>query len=689
MLSSAIRQQPDLFENVAKHWQTVTGSSLVLLSPDGELLSPRNGTGASVNWQSALAHASERASTAISVANHSVLAAPLVQDDKPVGYLLAVDARQEQLALLDWAAESLLARLVDFQAMQSMTDELIGAWDQLELIFRVTENLALTADLKTVLRSILQEIQKVAHTQDSFLLLRSPEGKICVTGNGVLERANLGAGPLLNNIVRGSRMVLCNNPETCRQIWADAPAGVETMLATPLVVIEENTRAVLGLVNKFNHNFTAGDAKLLAALAQQVTTIINNHITHRKLVVEERISRELEIAAEIQESFLPVKLPQMGGLSMAVSSVPASEVGGDFYDFVTLDDRHLVVMIGDVSGKGIPAAMLTSVTRTMLRVEAMRGEPPHKIIQQANNVLYQELSRTDSFVTVFVASIDTFEGRITYASAGHTPALLWRSADRSVEMLKATSLPVGIFNLQDNRSRTINLDPGDTLVLYTDGITEAQSPNHDFFGLNRLKYIVKSRGTEPPEQLQQFIQSEVSNFRRHAAWGDDATMLILKTLAQAEVPAPQNISTVVKTVDFIYPANMDYLSDISQQIANTCREHSGLPAGSRGDDFIYLIELAISEICTNIMKHAYVDSENGKIRGQVTLLNNGVQLDFFDQGLGFDPNSVPEPDADPTNLREGGYGLHIVRQIMDVVSYESKAETGNHWHLIKFLPSQQ
>jgi serine/threonine-protein kinase RsbW len=98
-----------------------------------------------------------------------------------------------------------------------------------------------------------------------------------------------------------------------------------------------------------------------------------------------------------------------------------------------------------------------------------------------------------------------------------------------------------------------------------------------------------------------------------------------------------------------------------------------------------LIELAISEICTNIVKHAYAGLD-GSIRGQVTLLTNGVQLDFYDRGEGFDPTSIPEPNADPHNLREGGYGLHIVRQIMDVVSYESDAEAGNHWHLVKYLP---
>ncbi len=133
---------------------------------------------------------------------------------------------------------------------------------------------------------------------------------------------------------------------------------------------------------------------------------------------------------------------------------------------------------------------------------------------------------------------------------------------------------------------------------------------------------------------------------------------------------------------------MDHLTEISQQISCICRSVSNLPHGSRGDDFIYLVELAISEICTNIVKHAYAHKQ-GDITGQVTLLPNGVQLDFFDQGEGFDPSTVPQPTADPNNLREGGYGLHIVRQIMDVVMYERGSARGNHWRLVKFLPSKE
>lgn len=682
MLDVFIPQQLNLFKDFANQWQQATGSKLILLSPTGEVVASANGAYPVVTPE-ILDQISPQETSFFTYSQKPVLAAPLIQGGQTLGYILALNARAQDASLLKWGAQNIVARLVDNQALQNMTDELIGAWDQLELIYRVTKNLALTSDLMATLRSILQEIKKVVDTEDGFVLFKQNQMLSTVTCRPNSDESSY-TPTLLNKLVQANRAVICNDVLTCRQLWPQAPTLVKNMLAIHIGLTEENVQAAIGLINKVNNTFTAGDVKLLTALAQHLATIIKNFLAHQKVVTQERLSRELEIAAEIQESMLPPKLPQLGGLSMAVSSIPASEVGGDFYDFVTLDDRHLVLMIGDVSGKGIPAAMLTSLTRTMLRVEAMRGEPPHKIIKQANNVLHHDLSRADAFVTVFVAIIDTFEAKLTYASAGHTPTLLWQAEAGKVKQLKATSPPIGIVGFQDNHSHTIELQPSDTLVFYTDGITEAHSPNNDLFGLNRLVYIVESRAVDAPEILQQYIQSEVLNFSRNASSKDDATLLVVKILPHSEASMPQHISTVVKTVDFIYPADMEYLSEISQEISATCRELPALPVSSRGDDFIYLIELAISEICTNIIKHAYA-GQKGEINGRVTLLNNGVQLDFYDQGASFDPNSVPEPTPDPHNLSEGGYGLHIVRQIMDVVSYESKPDAGNHWHLIKFL----
>jgi anti-sigma regulatory factor (Ser/Thr protein kinase) len=167
---------------------------------------------------------------------------------------------------------------------------------------------------------------------------------------------------------------------------------------------------------------------------------------------------------------------------------------------------------------------------------------------------------------------------------------------------------------------------------------------------------------------------------------DDATLLIIKMLPLSEVATPKDISTIIKTEYFSYPADVKHLSDISERVTTVCRQLPSLPSNPNADDFIYLIELAISEICTNIIKHAYTKTK-GNIDGRITLLNNGIQLDFYDAGESFDPNSIPQPKSDPHQLEEGGYGLHIVRQIMDVVSYEHDTQKGNHWYLLKLLPS--
>ena len=674
-------QELKLFNDFIQHWRDIVGGEALVVSSTGEIVANSNGLPA-VDWEKILEQASPDQPSVLNLANQTLLTAPFGLGREISGYLLALDATEQEVSLLGWLAETIGDRLDDEIALAGMTDELIGAWDQLELIYRVTKNLTLSSDLTEVLQSIVQEIRKVVDTEDGFILLKRSKSLECVTSLG--QPAGYDDETLLNNLVSSDQVVLCNDRTACGQTWPQLPATLENMLATQLPIVDEEAKAALGLINKANENFSAGDAKLLAVLAQQVGTIIKNFLVHERLIYEGRLSRELEIAAEIQESLLPTTLPQVGGFSIAVSSEPASEVGGDFYDFVTVDDRNLTLIMGDVAGKGIPAAMLTSVTRTMLRVEAMRGETPQRIIQQANSVLHQDLGRADSFVTVFVATIDTVDGTLNYASAGHTPTLLWRAESRTTEQLRSTSPPIGIVGYDGHIPQTIHLKPGDTLVFYTDGITEAQSPRGDFFGINRLIYILESRFSESPARLQQYIQAEIANFRRDALGRDDATLLIVKMLPQSDMTRPQDISTIIKTVDFSYPADIVHLSDISQQVKTACRELPTLKNSFDAEDFIYLVELAISEICTNIIRHAYVGKE-GNLDGRITLLNNGIQLDFYDTGISFDPNTVPQPKI-TDQLIEGGYGLHIVRQVMDVVSYEHHPKRGNHWYLLKLLP---
>ncbi len=685
MLNLKATSQLRLFNDFADRWQKIAGCELVFLSSEGQILSNLNGKvilpldGADIIKQ-----ISTDKATYFRYANEAdLLAVPLLQGNETIGYLLAINAREQDTFLLTWWAEVIAARLGDTESLQGMMDELISAWNQLALIYHVNQNLPLTfSDLITSLKSILKEIQRVIETADGFIILKRATAVDCITDATTVPKSYF-SDTLFNVLLNSNEVILAKNLVACQEIWPDVPETVENLLATKVAVIEEETSAVLVLLNKTSKFFTAGDIKLLSALSQQIGMVIKNFLVHQKIVLRERFRHELEIAAKIQETILPPKLPQAGGLSIAVSSIPASEVGGDFYDFITLDEQRFAFIIGDVAGKGITAAMLTSLARTMLRVETIRREPPHVVIQQANNILYQNLDQAELFVTAFIAVVDTYHGTMSYASAGHMPALLWRADTRAVEQLRATTLPIGITGYEENSTQLVPLHAGDTLVLFTDGLIETQSPNGDWFGLPRLEALVKAKATEPPEKLQHHIQSEVTKFRRNALNLDDATVLVVKMLPQTESAVPQNISTILKIENYTYPADIVYLRDISEQIIKTCRESPFLPPGPSTEDFIYLIELAISEICTNIVRHAY-KGRSGDIRIAVTLLSNGIQLDFYDNGVGFDPNLVPRPKSG--EYKEGGYGLHIIRQIMDVVSYDHHSEKGNHWHMIKLLP---
>ena len=678
-----ITLQLNLFSQFAKHWQTVLGKTLLLLSPTGQILSdPQLNDSLMIEKDEFFGQFSSKKTVLVEYRDNTLLAAPFYHAEVHLGYFVSLDSTVSDEPLLIWVAEMMKVRLTDTELLQDMTDELIIAWNQLELIYQITQGLTLTSELLPALKTILSEINKVINTEDSFIIIQQKDITECITLQKDSKQYYFD-NILHNRLITQDDVVLCNSHESCRDFWSTVPDFANNLLATKLEIVEENTQATLGLINRIDQNFTTGDMKLLGALSSQVGLVIKNFIIHQRLLHNERLTREREIAAQIQESLHP-NLPHVGGVSLAVSSIPASEVGGDFYDFITIDDQHLTLLIGDVSVRGLSAATLITVIRTVLRSEISRGELPHTVIENANDFLQHDMNQAEAFATVLIVTIDTYNGKLSYASAGHMPGLLWHNETRELEQLRATAPPIGVQGYDGHPTQSIELHPNDTLVLFTDGITKALSPNEELFGLNRLHNVIERKANEPPEQLQRHIQAEVSKFRRTSSLvnQDDTTLLVVKILSQSTASSSKDISTIVRVSDYVYPADTSHLMDISKQIINACREIPMLSPDPSSDDFINLIELATSEICTNIIRHAYKHTQ-GDIKLEITLLSNGIQLDFFDTGIGFDPNSVPIPQ--PNKPTEGGYGLHIIRQIMDIVSYQHHAETGNHWHLLKLI----
>ena len=245
------------------------------------------------------------------------------------------------------------------------------------------------------------------------------------------------------------------------------------------------------------------------------------------LVQQERIEHELQLAREIQEGMLPASMPDVAGIDLGVRSIPAYEVGGDFYDVFALDSETLGVVIGDVVGKGMPAALYMAQTRSLIRAEARLSTSPEMVLRRVNTAL-QELNRSGMFVTVLFGRLEHASRRLVTARAGHEYPLVWASDGSELRGARGVGQPLGLLPdpALDVQART--LIAGDTLLLYTDGVTDVVNPAGDFFGLDGLHAAVQSAGSITAQDVCDHVVQQVAAFQATAVQPDDITMVVVQ-----------------------------------------------------------------------------------------------------------------------------------------------------------------
>jgi phosphoserine phosphatase RsbU/P len=240
------------------------------------------------------------------------------------------------------------------------------------------------------------------------------------------------------------------------------------------------------------------------------------------------IHRELELARAIQESLVPCDFPEDSRYQLHGSMTPAAQVGGDFFDFFALDSRRLAFAIGDVSGKGFGAAMYMAVSRTVLRVAAGKGLAPHECMREVNRFLCSERRATLLFLTCFYGILDIESGRLEYTRAGHNPPYRVRAA--AVEPLDAAGgLPLGMIELADFETAELQLDPGDSIVLFTDGVSEAMNAQQELYGEERLVTLLEQHFRDAPvADLVRDVTAAAKAFADGAPPSDDMTTLCIR-----------------------------------------------------------------------------------------------------------------------------------------------------------------
>jgi sigma-B regulation protein RsbU (phosphoserine phosphatase) len=297
------------------------------------------------------------------------------------------------------------------------------------------------------------------------------------------------------------------------------------------IAVPERRLGVLAVADKESRDgrvldFTTGDARLLSLFANQVAAAVETTRLHREAIEKERIERELELAAAIQRQLLPRELPRIPGLELAGATRPTRQVGGDYFDFFPLSRGRLGFVVADVSGKGIPAALLVSTVHAAIHLQIDVSDTIVELVSKIDRHL-QRFSVTHKFLTLFFGLVEPDASLLRYVSAGHNPALLVRGSGK-VEQLTATGVPVGLLPNGSWRENTAPFGPGDLLCVYSDGFTEATNAEEEEFGLERLEQALVDRITLPARDLSDDLFREVLLFAQGVPQYDDQTLLIVR-----------------------------------------------------------------------------------------------------------------------------------------------------------------
>jgi sigma-B regulation protein RsbU (phosphoserine phosphatase) len=310
----------------------------------------------------------------------------------------------------------------------------------------------------------------------------------------------------------------------------DEATGYRTksMITVPLKVRERIT-GVAQVINRLDGKpFDTDDLELFIALCSMVAIAIENAKMHRSLMEKQRLVKDMEFARTIQESFLPQKAPEVQRYQFSAHYTPALEVGGDFYDFIHLDENLTGIVIGDVSGKGVSAALYMAKMGSDMRTLAFTEQSPVEALAKLNDLL-AERSRRGMFATLLYIELDARSGKLTISNAGHLPPIIKKADGSLMTLAKAGGAPLGMLPGMKFSQETAKLERGETVILYTDGIVEAMNAKEELYGYARFEALLKKSPADPG-MLKTAIIEDVNRFTGLSPQHDDMTLVCFGAL---------------------------------------------------------------------------------------------------------------------------------------------------------------
>ena len=576
-------------------------------------------------------------------------------------------------ALLEMCGVLLATAIGERQSADQLAAEVKEAWNRLTFVYRLSEVLARPDSSTQMLSAVVAIARQTFEVETAFIAQRNANGDQFFSTDGAMTEE--AAANFMNTLITSAAVLeatIANSPDECRTLFPSAPP-MNTFLGMPLPT-RIAPPSIIGLINHIgNAGFNANDRVLFENAAEQTAALLDNIVLNERRAANARLLREVEIASFLQSGLLPTSFPKLERFEFAVINLPAVGMSGDFYDVIEADNGDVGFAVIDIAGKGVPAAMLTAMIRTMIRSQFRQTHNAAQVLSATNRELYDDMSRIDSFAAAVFAVLVPRTGLFRYVGAGHTSTLWWQSSSCSVMALPSVALPLGIFESLDARQQTITLTAGDVLVIYSDGVTESENAEGKVFGEQGLIDVVYATHSAPADKIVQAILDSAALHRGGIPLGDDLTVLIIKASEKETARASHTL---------VLPAALSSVKQVESSLDTALGELATDPNYETWRDEL---RLASVELITNIVKHAYDYDPSYRIHILFSLYADRFTMEVVDSGESFEGEIKQRAIIDPSNPPVGGLGLHIISKVVDVVSYKRIEPSRNQWHLEKKL----
>lgn len=410
--------------------------------------------------------------------------------------------------------------------------------EKLRAVLDISANLSRTLELDPLLPKIVDILFTIFKQADRGFIILTQEvapqliAKVVKTRRPGDESNARFSKSIVRQCLETGQAFLSDDASTDKRVALSQSVldfRIRSVMCGPLMGAEGKAFGVIQLdTQDRSKKFTQDDLKFLQCVCNQASIALENAKMHESLVAREREKRDLALACEVQQSFLPKQLPTVEGYEFFAAYEPAQEVGGDYYGFIPLANGKIAITVGDVAGKGIPAALLMAKLSSDTRFSLLTETDPAKAVMVLNNLLYPHTSPMDRFVTLVTGILDPVTNTVTLASAGHQAPYLVRKADGSIAdsmPREIPGLPLGMMEDSDYEACSVTLEPGDCLVMFSDGVPDAVNVKNGSFGNDGIKNTIQGGGSITARPLGERLMKAVKSFAAGRPPHDDITLV--------------------------------------------------------------------------------------------------------------------------------------------------------------------